>query len=271
MRLHTFRRHAGFTLIEIIVTVAILAVLMGIAAPALYGMMNAGDIAKCREQVEQISKLGVQYSQDMSHSSLLPTSGMADDEDTENIDESQGWWLSVATYMSEYVLPNGTNRPMRLSTIFHCPADARGSQADNSGNGLMDGTVKNVSYVSWTDGSEDPENPNSCIRTTAKQNLDQLPWISDGDPVAGESVRDADSFRRMVRPALKRHGGSIIVAYASGIVKEVELDEEMSDAEMFKRIAPDMARKAAQAAKKAKKGKKDKKNRRAADDDEAED
>ncbi len=269
MRLHTFRRQAGFTLIEIIVTVAILAVLMGIAAPALYGMLNSGDVAKCREQVEQITKLGMQYGQDMSHSSLLPTSGMADDEDTENIDESQGWWLSVATYMSDYVMPNGS-KPMRVSTIFHCPGDGRSENVDN-GNGLMNATVKTVSYVSWTDGSEDPENPNSCIRTSTKKNLDQLPWLSDGNPVAGESVRDVDSFHRMVTPAVKRHNNTIIVAYASGIVKGIEVEEEMSDSAMFKLIAPDMARKAAQTAKKAKSGKKSRKNRRAADDDEAED
>ncbi len=269
MRLYSFRRRAGFTLIEIIVVVAILGLLVAIAAPSLWSFLSGGDVTKCREQVEQLVKLGQKHSQSMAHSRLLPTSGMADDEDTENIDESEGWWLSAAPYMDSYVLPEKAGKPMRVSTIFHCPGDKRAGDLD-SGNGLMDATTETVSYVSWTDGSEDPENPNSCIRTNAKQNLDQLPWLSDGNPVKGESVRDLASFKRMVRPALERHAETIVVAYASGVVKGIELDEEMSDEEMFKLIAPDMAR-AAKEGKKAGKGKKGKKKSRRAADDEDED
>ncbi len=271
MKLRLTRRTAGFTLIELMVVIAILAALMGISAPMIMDRMSAGDLEKCRANVEQLSVLGLKYSQDMAHSRLLPTSGMADDEDTEEIDESEGWWLSIAQEMDSYVLPQGKKGKMKISDIFHCPNDTRpaaeSTKKISTTEGMMVADPSTVSYVSWTDASEDPENPNSCIRTSAKQRLDELPWLSDGVPVAGESVTDVASFRRMVRPAFERHGGTIIVAYAGGSVRAVEADPEESDARLFKLFAPELAEKATPS-RKGKSGKKGKKARRAAADDE---
>ena len=77
MKLHnSLRRATGFTLIEIMVVIAIMAALAGIAGTAIYSHMGAGDEAKCRSQLEQLVQLGTKYSQDISHSGILPTSGM---------------------------------------------------------------------------------------------------------------------------------------------------------------------------------------------------
>lgn len=259
----------GFTLIEIMVVIAILAALVAIGAPAVYSHMNAGTEAKCRAQLEQLAQLGAKYSQDIANRGTLPTSGMEDDEDTENMDESEGWWLSVAPELDAVVMPRKAGDKMKVSTIFHCPADKRASVADSAST--FEADCKSVSYVSWTDASEDPENPNSPIRTTAKQNLDMLPWLSDGNPVKGESVTDAASFAKQVLPAAERHGGKIMVAYASGVVKAVEIDEEAEAKAIFKKMAPGLAKKAEKAAKAgtpAKKGKGGKKAKKAVDEDE---
>ncbi len=236
------RRRSGFTLIELIVVIAILATLVGIAAPAYYNHLKAGDVTKCRTQLEQISKLGLKYSQDMAHKALLPTSGMDDDEDTKTVNESDGWWLSVAPELDSTVYPRSEKGKMKISTIFHCPGDTRANVGSES---AMQADEKSVSYVSWTDASEDRDNPNSCIRTTARQNLDTLPWLSDGNPVKGQSVTDLATFRKMVMPALERHDSTIVVVYASGAVKAVKVeDDENVDAEaLFKRIAPSLAKK----------------------------
>lgn len=236
------RRRSGFTLIELIVVIAILATLVGIAAPAYYNHLKAGDVTKCRTQLEQISKLGLKYSQDMAHKALLPTSGMDDDEDTKTVNESDGWWLSVAPELDSTVYPRSEKGKMKISTIFHCPSDTRANVGSDS---VMQADEKSVSYVSWTDASEDRDNPNSCIRTTARQNLDTLPWLSDGNPVKGQSVTDLPTFRKMVMPALERHDSTIVVVYASGAVKAVKVeDDENVDAEtLFKRIAPSLAKK----------------------------
>ncbi len=239
MKLQSSHRLGGFTLIELIVVIAILVTLVAISAPTLYRYLGAGDEAKCRSNVEQISQLGLKYSQDMAHRALLPTSGMDDDEDTKYVDESEGWWLSVAPELDSTVFPTRAKGKMKVSSIFHCPADTRARVDTDS---LMPASVKTVSYVSWTDATEDPKNPNSCIRTTARQNLDILPWISDGIPIKGQSVRDLASFRKMVMPALSRHGGTLIVAYASGLVSSVKVeDEEAKPDVVFRRIAPSLA------------------------------
>ncbi len=275
MKLHLSRRPGGFTLIEIIVVVAILAVLMAISAPMLASRLKTGELEACRANMEQISKLGIQYGNDLGHSHVLPTSGMDDDEDTKNIDESEGWWLSIAQEMDIYVEPADKRSKMKISTIFHCPSDSRAykqeevpagakgkkgkksksasSSSSSSSNGLMIADASTVSYVSWTDGSEDSDNPDSCIRTTAKQNLDELPWLSDGVPVKGESVKNLSDYRKMVKPAIERHVNTIIVAYASGTVKAVKVDPEDDDAVSFKRIAPELARHGAKGEKTRKK------------------
>ena len=260
---NTFRRAAGFTLIELLVVIAIMVTLASIAGTAIYSHMGAGDEAKCRAQLEQLHQLGVKYSQDISHSALLPTSGMDDDEDTDTVDESEGWWISLAPELDAVVFPRQQGGKMKISSIFHCPADTR---VDIGSESTFAADEKSVSYVSWTDASEDPENPNSCIRTTAKQRLDVLPWLSDGMPVKGESVTDVDTFKKMVLPAAERHGGKVLVVYASGTVKAVEVEEEADAAKLFKKVAPELASKAAR----NKKGKKGKKSRKAASADDEE-
>ena len=262
MKLHLSPRlAAGFTLIALMVVIAIMVTLAGIAGTAIYSHMGVGDEAKCRAHLEQLVQLGTKYSQDISHSGLLPTSGMEDDEDTDTVDESEGWWLSVAPELDAVVFPRQMGGKMKVSSIFHCPADRRVEIGTDS---TFAADEKSVSYVSWTDASDDPENPNSCIRTTAKQNLDVLPWLSDGKPVKGQSVTDVASFKQQVMSTAERHDGKILVAYASGAVKVFEMDEDTKPETLFKKIAPDIARKA------GKDKKKGKKSRRVEEDDDEE-
>lgn len=225
----------GFTLIELIVVIAIIGVLAGISAPVLFSYMDSGDVVKCRVNLEQLAKLGLKYGEDMAHQNLLPTSGMDDDEDTPEVNESDGWWVMLAQELDSTVM-SGKGK-MKVASIFHCPGDRRHKVTDGA---LMEANVGTVSYVSWSDGSEDKNNPHSQIRTLGKKHLDALPWLSDGIPQKGRSVIDLASFRKMVMPAVGRHRNTIMVAYASGVVKPFESKDENPDAkELFQRINPD--------------------------------
>lgn len=230
----SFPRHGGFTLIELLVSIAIMATLIGIAAPAIYENLTAGDIVKCRSNLENLAKTGAKYGQDMAHAHLLPTSGMGDDSDTA-VNENEGWWVSLADADADAVVPTTKGAKVKLGTAYRCPGDKRATVTGER----FKASPKTVSYVSWTDCSNDPSNPHAAIRTTAKQNLDALPWLSDGNPVKGKSVNSLASFKKMVMPAVNRHRNTLLVLYASGIVKAFEVDSEQDTPDkLFKRIAP---------------------------------
>lgn len=224
-------------MIELIVVIAIIGVLVGIAAPQMFSFLNSGEVVKCRTNLEELAKLGLKYSEDVAHPNLLPTSGMEDDEDTPAFRESEGWWLALAQELDSTVLPANRKSFMKLSTIFHCPGDKRKSVP---AHGTMEASVDTISYVSWTDGTEDESNPHSQIRTTGKKHLDLLPWLSDGIPVKGRSVVDFATFNKMVMPALDRHNHTVMVAYASGAVQGFEVNDDEPDAKLlFQKINPD--------------------------------
>ncbi len=235
MILQRHTRKLGFTLVELIVVIAILGILAAVSMPFIFSRMAKADLASCTEQIKQISLIGQKYSQDMAHRNMLPASGMDDNEDTENIDESEAWWLSIAPRMKDVVLPKKLGDKMKVSEIFHCPGDKR---VDIGEGGSFLADEKTVSYVSWSDGSVDSSNPDSGIRMN-KQRLSELPWISDGVPVKGRSVTSKKAFEQMVLPALERHDFSIAVAYADGRIASVKLDPEGETLDqMYKKVAP---------------------------------
>lgn len=227
------RSSAGFTMIELLVVVAILVTLAAAAYPLMLSFIDSGKLTKCEANVTQLLSLGQKYGTDFAHRDMRPVSGMADDTDT-FMDEGEGWWISIAPELVDTEMPTAAGERLILPGIFHCPSDLRAQIDDERG---FEASPKTVSYVSWTDNSEDDTAKTSSIKLR-QQNYDILPWLSDGIPQPHASVQDFGSFRKMVYSARNRHKGKIVVGYVSGAVKIFDLTDYNTPQDAYKRIAP---------------------------------
>jgi prepilin-type N-terminal cleavage/methylation domain-containing protein len=210
----------GFTLIEILVVIAILAAIASVAYSAYFGSQQKAERTQCAANLNELKNLGTQFAAD--HYGILPCSGMEDDESTDNFDESKGWWIALAPYaLTTYEeQPASATTPPELPPCFRCPADRRVARYGKTD--YSPGTAENVSYTSWTDNSEDSDNPKSSIQTSRGQNLASIPWLSDGEAMPQKSIRKDSDFTAHVLPHAERHGNYICVLYADGRVKQIE-------------------------------------------------
>lgn len=222
----------GFTLVELMVVIAIIGALAGIAVPSYLGYINKSDRTVCMANLREIYTIGTLYADD--HRKMLPCSGMADDPSTPNLDESKGWWVALVPYAvtDENLKPTSKRDSILLPKIFHCKNDERGIGVEKGT--MFEATADTVSYASWTDNSSNKANPGSCIQMSRGQILSGLPWLSDGIPQTNRSVRSEADFEEMVMPAMERHGDYIMFVYADGSTKQVENPK-------FKEVAPTIA------------------------------
>ncbi len=214
------RFNRGFTLIELLVVIAILASLAGVSYSIFMGGQDKSRRAQCMANLKELGNFGQQYASD--HYGILPCSGMQDDENTDLFDEGLGWWNALAPYAltAQEQYPKSINVPPALPGAFRCPADRNVATYDT--NDYVEATPETVSYTSWTDNSQNPKDPSSCIQISRGQLLAGVPWLSDGTPLETRSIRTAADFEEYVLPIAERHGNFICVLYADGSIKQIE-------------------------------------------------
>lgn len=211
----------GFTLIELLVVIALLAALAAVAYPSYLKYSQNSERTVCTSNLNELKHLGTQYSSD--HYGILPCSGMQDDPDTVEYDESQGWWVALGPYVfkgeSEYA-PNSAKDDPKYRSTFRCPSDKR--QAKYKPDEFIGANPETVSYASWTDNSADPDDPGSCIQTSRGQLLSGIPWLSDGTAQRDASIRTAADFEEFILPIAERHNGYTCVLYADMAIRSIE-------------------------------------------------
>lgn len=114
----TFRRLAGFTLVELLVVIGIIAVLIGILMPTLAKVRQAGRRASCRSNLQQIGHFMQLYVNDyggqMPHVETSPASPIAPGYPT------------MPHLLARLYLAGGTTNPAELKAsmnVFRCPSD----------------------------------------------------------------------------------------------------------------------------------------------------
>jgi prepilin-type N-terminal cleavage/methylation domain-containing protein len=120
------RRHhliAGFTLLEILVSIGVVAVLLAIAAPSLANARRSAVELKCRSNLSQCGRMVAMYGVDNHDSAPTMVSdsiNASTDRDARIVYHEQRWYLLITGFWS------GVSGLAADSEVYRCPQNRRG-------------------------------------------------------------------------------------------------------------------------------------------------
>ena len=136
----TGRVRRGFTLVELLVVITIIAILLGLTLPAVNIALEMGRQATCGNNVSQLAKAMQAHESTMKH---FPTGGwgsqwMGDPDRGFGRDQPGGWMYNILPQLGEqgtYENAGGNNAHRAAQshqTYFHCPARRKSRPYDNT-------------------------------------------------------------------------------------------------------------------------------------------
>lgn len=123
MKLRTsFRRHTGFTLVELLVTLAIIALLLAVLLPTVQGAFEQAKVYYCKMNLRSIGQASLQYTANYNNYFVPATYG----QEAANMPYSE-FWNAILIYggfipRSPVYSSNQTTDKPYTKGILHCPS-----------------------------------------------------------------------------------------------------------------------------------------------------
>lgn len=153
------RRKKGFTLVELVIVISVIAILVGIALPRLRGMIDEGNTAKGASELRALQAAVESYY--IHHSKAYPSDGSAT-------------WQSSLTA--------STTKPKLIGTALTDPFSTSSVQYqyDKSANGLY--------YIIWSVG------PDNTADVTGVDDTGALTGSADDDIYVSNGTSGTGGF-----------------------------------------------------------------------------
>jgi prepilin-type N-terminal cleavage/methylation domain-containing protein/prepilin-type processing-associated H-X9-DG protein len=149
------RQRKGFTLVELLVVIGIIAVLIGILLPALNKARRSAKAVQCASNMKQVATAILMYA-NANHGVLPPVKV---DKNAAGPYQSNDFYWSNELVIGKYITaPNVYDQNNKVTNIgaataFRCPegADTSSNGTTNVGNFPADGTNDSYNLVTYTD------------------------------------------------------------------------------------------------------------------------
>ncbi|MEM1058231.1 MAG: DUF1559 domain-containing protein [Verrucomicrobiota bacterium] len=133
-----YQRPRAFTLVELLVVVAVLAILSALALSVMTSAFKSASQAQCSHNLRQLGTAIQTYAAD--HGNRFPVS-----THTSGIRFTRAWQFQLLPYLGGSVAPNGTMAsPGGAAYAYISPGDA---QAEERRNRMAEGSLPNSSYL----------------------------------------------------------------------------------------------------------------------------
>ena len=180
-----YRRPDGFTLVELLVVIVIIAALAGLSAPVILKQRKAADRTEAINNIKQIGAMLIEFDTEYGN--------FPDNETAEDVKEATGTELTFGgTFSNDYFRQMLAGGGGKSEKPFWCKTTQSPKKSDDNfstpAKALEAGEV-GFSYImaSQTQGQSSSGEPSRAVIVTPSYKF-QPDWTFDPEPYAGKAV-----------------------------------------------------------------------------------